>query len=216
MPMPSLHLSSSARQAVVVAILVILSSFGVGVVRLAWMDLSLRALAAEEQARVDNLRQEISQTEKDVTRAKTDDYVKDWARQVAKQTLAGEIPVVLVAPSAAQPPSRPAIHHPDADLGRCPALACPPRPTVRGTIARPLKTKRSVEHKSTLRFWLIVSARGWRISRRPGELVDRAGGADGRAAGLSLRGVVGRAADRHIPGVDHWRGRLLRRQHRLR
>ena len=89
MPMPSLHLSSSARQAVIVAILVILSSFGVGVARLAWTDLSLRALAAEEQGRVDGLKQEISLTEKSIARAKTDEYVKEWARQVAKQSLAG-------------------------------------------------------------------------------------------------------------------------------
>ena len=106
--MPALHLSSSARQAGIVAILVILSSFGVGVVRLAWMDLSLRALASEEQARVDSLKQDISQTEKDIARAKTDDYVKDWARQVAKQTRAGEIPVVLVALSGTAPTIGPA------------------------------------------------------------------------------------------------------------
>ena len=103
MPMPSLHLSSSARQAVIVAILVILSSFGVGVARLAWTDLSLRALAAEEQGRVDGLKQEISLTEKSIARAKTDEYVKEWARQVAKQSLAGEVPVVLVGPAAAAP-----------------------------------------------------------------------------------------------------------------
>ncbi len=120
MPMPSLHLSSSARQAVVVAILVIVSSFGVGVVRLAWMDFNLRALAAEEQARVDGLKQEISQTEKDITRAKTDDYVKDWARQIAKQTMAGEIPVVLVAPSAGTTAG------PAAPSSAAPAAPAPP------------------------------------------------------------------------------------------
>ncbi|MCW5852062.1 MAG: hypothetical protein KIT87_18460 [Anaerolineae bacterium] len=101
--MPALQLSSSARQAVIVAILVILSSFGVGVVRLAWMDVSLRALASEEQAKVDSLKQAISQTDKDIARAKTDDYVKDWAREIAKQTRAGEIPVVLVASSSSAP-----------------------------------------------------------------------------------------------------------------
>lgn len=122
--MPALHLSSSARQALIVALLVILSSFGVGVVRLAWMDLSLRALASQEQAKVDSLKQEISQTDKDIARAKTDEYVKDWARQVAKQTRAGEIPVVLVAPGAASTSSSPA---PSSSVAPAPASAGVPR-----------------------------------------------------------------------------------------
>lgn len=102
--MPKLSLfSSSSRQALLVAAIVILSSFSVGLARLAWTDYGLRALEAEERARVEALQNAIKQLDQDIARAKTDDFVREWARTVAKQTLAGEVPVVLVVPPQAPP-----------------------------------------------------------------------------------------------------------------
>lgn len=91
------------RQALLVAIIVILSSFGVGLARLAWTDYNLRVLEAAEQARVDALTQAIGNLDKQIALAKTDDYVRVWARQTAKLTQTGEVPVVLVLPDKVEP-----------------------------------------------------------------------------------------------------------------
>lgn len=85
-------------QALIVAAVVLVSSFGVGLARLLWTEHNLQALAAAEQARIDQLTQTIAGLEKDVARAKTDDYVRDWARETGKLIQPGEVPVVVVAP----------------------------------------------------------------------------------------------------------------------
>lgn len=94
-------------QALIVAAIVLVSSFGVGLARLVWTDYNLRALEADEQIRVDALVQAIAELDKEIAIARTDDFVGDWARRVRKQTLAGEIPVVVVAPQAPPQPAAP-------------------------------------------------------------------------------------------------------------
>ncbi|MCW5883290.1 MAG: hypothetical protein KIS91_20310 [Anaerolineae bacterium] len=90
--------SFTVVQALIVAAIVLVSSFGVGVARLLWTEHNLRALEAAEQSRVDALTQSIADLEKQIAYAKTDDYVRDWARTVGKLIQPGEVPVVVVAP----------------------------------------------------------------------------------------------------------------------
>lgn len=97
--------SLSARQILVVAAIVIVASFGVGLARMVWTGYSLRALAADESSRVQTLQVEIAALDRQIAAARTDDYVRTWARDVAKQTLAGEMPIVVVVPKEPSVPS---------------------------------------------------------------------------------------------------------------
>ncbi len=102
--------SFTVVQALIVAAIVLVSSFGVGVARMVWTEHNLRLLEAAEQAHVDALTQSIADLEKQIAYAKTDDYVRDWARTVGKLIQPGEVMVVVVAPQgqAATTPVRPA------------------------------------------------------------------------------------------------------------
>ncbi|MFN8483906.1 MAG: hypothetical protein U0768_12780 [Anaerolineae bacterium] len=98
----------SVRQVLIVAALVLVSSFGVGLARLAWTAHALHDIEVEEAGRVQALQTQTADVEKQIALAKTDDYVRTWARETAKLTLAGEVPIVLVvppAPAAAAPPT---------------------------------------------------------------------------------------------------------------
>ena len=102
--------SFTVVQALIVAAIVLVSSFGVGVARMVWTEHNLRLLEAAEQAHVDALTQSIADLEKQIAYAKTDDYLRDWARTVGKLIQPGEVPVVVVAPrrQTATAPLRPA------------------------------------------------------------------------------------------------------------
>ena len=93
----------SMRQVLIVAALVLVSSFGVGLARLAWTAHALHDIETEEAGRVQSLKVQMGDVEKQMAMAKTDDYVRTWARETAKLTLAGEVPIVLVVPPAATP-----------------------------------------------------------------------------------------------------------------
>ncbi|MFN8473321.1 MAG: hypothetical protein U0822_14120 [Anaerolineae bacterium] len=97
----------SVRQVLLVAALVLVSSFGVGLARLAWTARALHDIEVEEAGRVQALQAQTADVEKQIALAKTDDYVRTWARETAKLTLAGEVPIILVVPpaqAAAAPP----------------------------------------------------------------------------------------------------------------
>ncbi len=112
----------SMRQVLIVAALVLVSSFGVGLAKLAWTAHALHDIETEEAARVQSLQTQMGDVEKQIALAKTDDYVRTWARETAKLTLAGEVPIILVvpsAPAAAAPASvaQPAVSPPSQDDG---------------------------------------------------------------------------------------------------
>ncbi len=94
----------SMRQVLIVAALVLVSSFGVGLAKLAWTAHALHDIETEEAGRVQSLKGQMGDVEKQIATAKTDDYVRNWARETAKLTLAGEVPIVLVVPPAPAPP----------------------------------------------------------------------------------------------------------------
>ncbi|MFN8496706.1 MAG: hypothetical protein U0641_02535 [Anaerolineae bacterium] len=111
----------SVRQVLIVAALVLVSSFGVGLARLAWTAHALHDIEVEETGRVQALQGQMADTEKQIALAKTDDYVRTWARETAKLTLAGEVPIILVVPPAAPAPA--------AAAGPMGAQPAPPPPS---------------------------------------------------------------------------------------